>query len=520
MRISTSQLYQLGLNSILDQQVQLNKTQQQIASGKRIQSPSEDPSATASSLNLNQSLKITEQYQRNIDTVRSRQNLEEQTMSSMSDIMNRIRELAIQGNKSTLTETDRSAIAVEVRENLDALLSLSNTRDSNGEYLFSGYQGTTQPFTVDASGNYIYSGDNGQRFVQIGSGRQIATSDSGVDVFQAIRNGNGTFTTLNNSANSGTGVIDPGSVTNPSAYDGDTYNLTFPVPTSATGTLTFGDSIGVDDDLTYTLSINGTAVYTVSESGTPVNTLDDLAAEINNDTATTGVKAYVTGGNLSLGYTTPSSNPITVTETLAGASDGDADTATGYFGSALTGTTTPSNNVVYNAGDATFYVVEDSLGNIETSGTYVDGAQIAFNGIQTNVAGTPQTSDAFTISPSTNQDIFTTVANLVSALEDNGGTPAGIASLANAIGRVLTDTDQTMNNLDQIRAGIGSRLNTLDEQQNLNDSYSLQLQSTLSGLEDLDMAEAITRLERQSVGLQAAQQSFIKIQGLSLFNYL
>jgi len=520
MRISTPQLYQSGLNSILDQQALLNRTQQQIASGKRIQSPSEDPSAAASSLSLNQSLKITEQYQRNIDTVRSRQNLEEQTLSGVSDIMNRVRELAIQANKSTLTETDRSAISIEVRENLDALLSLANTRDSNGEYLFSGYQGTTQPFTVDASGNYLYSGDNGQRFVQIGSGRQIAIGDSGVDVYQAIRNGNGIFSTLNNPTNSGTGVIDPGSVTNPAAYDGDTYTLAFPIPTSATDTLTFGDNIGVDDDLAYTLSINGTAVYSVSESGSPVNTLDDLAVEINNDTATTGVKAYVTGGSLYLGYTTPSSNPITVTEAMAGGSDGDADTVTGYFGSALTGTTTPSTDVVYNAGDATFYVVEDSLGNIETSGSYVDGAQIAFNGIQTNVAGTPQTSDAFTISPSANQDIFTTVENLVSALEDNGSTPAGIASLANAIGRVLTDTDQAMNNLEQIRARIGSRLNILDGQQDLNDAYSLQLQTTLSRLEDLDFAEAITRLEKQSVGLEAAQQSFIRIQGLSLFNFL
>lgn len=520
MRVSTNQTQRAALNSILDLQAKLARTQQQISTGKKLLNPSDDPSVAASSLNLNQSLKITEQYQENINTARSRQNLEEGTLASVNDILNRVRELAIQGNSSTLTEVDRASLANEVRENLDALLSLSNTRDSNGEYLFSGYQGTTQPFSVNSSGNYIYSGDDGQRFIQIGSGRQIAVSDSGVDVFQAIRNGNGTFSTFNNAANSGTGVIDPGSVTNPAAYDGDTYTVSFPIPTSATGTLIFGDNVGTNDDLTYTLSINGTAVYSVSESGTPVNSLDDLAAEINDDTTTTGVRAYVVNGTLYLGSTSPSTSPITVTEALTGDSDGDADTATGYFGSALTGTTTSSVSTVYNTGDATFYIVEDSSGTIETSGTYTNGVQIAFNGITTTISEIPKTGDAFTISPSINQDIFTTIQNLAVALENGSSTPDGVARLANSTSRALSDIDQSMNNLERIRSQVGSRLKAMDAQEELNDAYTLQLQSTLSRLEDLDYAEAITRLEQQTLGLQAAQQSFVNIQGLSLFNYI
>ena len=520
MRISTSQLYSQGINSILDQQAKLIKTQQQISTGKRILNPADDPSAVSSSLNINQSLNITSQYQENIDVARSRQNLEEQTLASANDIFNRIRELAIQGNKTSVSSVDRISIANEVRDNLDALLSLANTRDSNGEYLFAGFQGTTQPFSLDGSGNYTYNGDNGQRFLQIGQGKQIAVSDSGIDVFQAIRNGNGTFTTLDNPANSGTGVIDPGSVTNQSAYNGDTYSVLFPIPTSATGTLTFNDSIGTDDNLNYSLDINGTTVYSVSESGTPVNTLDDLAANINDDTSTTGVKAYVTNGTLYLGYTTPSTNPITVTENLTGATDGDADTATGYFGTALTGTTSASVNTVYNSGDASFYLVEDSSGNIATSGSYVDGGQIAFNGITTTISQTPKTSDVFTISPSANQDIFTTIQNLASALESGSTTPDGIAKLANATNRFLSDIDNSMNNIEQIRSRVGSRLNVLDTQEQLNSSFTLQLQTSLSKLEDLDYATAVTQLEQQTVSLQAAQQSFLKIQGLTLFNFL
>lgn len=520
MRISTSQLHNLGLNAILDQQAKLIRTQQQIATGKRVLNPSDDPSAVASSININQSIKRTEQFQENINTARSRQNLEEQTLAGINDIFNRIRELAIQGNKTSLTNTDRQTIASEIRQNLAGLLSLSNTQDSNGEYLFSGYQGMTQPFSVDSSGNYIYNGDNGQRYLQIGPGRQVAVSDSGVDVFQAIRNGNGSFTTRDNPANAGTGVIDPGTVINAAASDGDTYSITFPITTSATDTLVFGDNVGTDDDLNYTLNINGTTVYSVSESGTPVNTHEGLAAEINDDSATTGVKAYVANGTLYLGYTTPSTNPITVTEGLSGGSDGDLDTATGYFGSALSGTTTPNADIAYNAGDADFYIVEDSAGNLETSGAYTSGSQIAFNGIATNISGSPRTSDSFTLSPSTNQDLFTTVENLALALENGSDTPAGVAGLANAVSRALTDIDQSMNNVEQIRSQVGSRLKALDSQQDLNDAYSLQLQTTLSGLEDLDYADAITRLEQQLTGLQAAQQSFVSIRGLSLFNFL
>ena len=125
MRISTGQLHNMGLNSILEQQAKLINIQQQLASGKRLLEPSDDPSAAASILNIDQSLKITEQYQGNIDTARSRQNIQEETLIGINDIMHRVRELAIQGNKSTLTSVDRASIATEVRENLDALLALS-----------------------------------------------------------------------------------------------------------------------------------------------------------------------------------------------------------------------------------------------------------------------------------------------------------------------------------------------------------------------------------------------------------
>ncbi|MFQ5469339.1 MAG: flagellar hook-associated protein FlgL [Gammaproteobacteria bacterium] len=520
MRISTNQMQLNGVSAMLEQSSKLSQTQQQLASGKKFLSPSEDPIATSKVLNLEQSMNITNQYQQNSDIARTRLNNEETVLQSLTSVLDRVRELAVQGNNSTYTNVDRLMFASEIRQRLEDVLTLSNTKDASGEFLFSGYQGNVQPFSVDAVGNYIYSGDDGQRYLQIGPTRQVAVGDNGTDVFRQIRNGNGTFYTSGSSANTGNGLIDPGSVVDASLIDGDSYTLVFPAATSATNSLVFGDNIGTNDDLTYTLKIDGNTVYSVAESGTPVNTLDGLASVINDDVATTGVRAYVANNTLYLARTTPSSTPIVIDESLTGMSDGDLDTATGYFGSTLTGVTTPNANVTINNGDGSVYFVQDSLGNIETNGNYVDGAQITVNGMLTSITGTPRNNDVFTISPSQNQDLFTTIQNLAVALETGAHDDASLAQLNNNISATLSNMDQSMENIRIIRAKVGSRLSAIDAQENLNEDYSLHIKETLSNLQDLDFTEAISRLNLQLVGLQAAQQSYMQIQGLSLFNYL
>ncbi len=84
----------------------------------------------------------------------------------------------------------------------------------------------------------------------------------------------------------------------------------------------------------------------------------------------------------------------------------------------------------------------------------------------------------------------------------------------------LTRIDSALESVLDTRASVGARLNTIDNQKNANDSFSLLLQENRSSLEDLDYAEAISRFEQQLLALQASQQSFVKVQGLSLFNYL
>lgn len=401
MRISTHQLQQQGINSMLEQQGKLSKTQLQVSTGRRILTPADDPAAASQVLGLTQQKEVTAQYQANADAARARLSLEESALVGVGDLLQRVRELAVQANNAPLSNSDRASIAQEVRQRLDELLSLANTKDGNNEYLFAGYQGLTQAFAPNAAGNFDYNGDEGQRYLQIGPNRQVAVGDSGTSVFRTIRNGNGIFTTQENAANTGTGIINPGTVNG--TFVPDTYTLAFiqVLPT---------------DPVTYTV---------------------------------TGVTS-----------------------------------------------------------------------GLVASGTYINGSSISFNGVQTSVTGTPTNGDNFSVTPSANQDIFATVQNFALGLETAISTPTGQAHFNNTMNRTLINLDRSLDNVIDIRTRVGSRLNAIDAQKDFNDSFKLQLQETLSNLQDLDYAEAVSRLNLQITGLQAAQQSFVKIQGLSLFNFL
>lgn len=521
MRISTGQINQQGIDSILDSQTKFAKTQLQLSTGKRLVSPADDPSGASQILVLDQTLQKTEQFQRNADAAKTRLNLEETTMVGVQNVLDRVRELAIQGKNASQSNESRASIALEIYQRLDELVDLANTRDSSNRFLFAGYQEQTQPFSVDANGDVVYNGDDGYRAIQISDNRQIPTSDSGTDVFLQIAGGNGTFSVYDNTANRGTGVIDPGSVVDLSAYDGDTYDIVFPATTAAQGTLTFSDQAPTDGTLQYSLSINGTAVYTVDETGTPAATLDELAVQINDNEGTTGVRAYVSNGTLYLANTSPGAGSITVSEQITGGTTGEGDSITGYFGGALNFDTGATNTVVYDDTSVDSYVVVDSQNNVETAGVYQEGSRIEFAGIETSLEGTLSLNDRFTVTPAGNQDIFSTIKNLADAL-DAGSTsnPADRAQMNNAINRALTGLDRGLDNMDNVRARVGARLSAIDSQQSLNDDFSLVVKETKSRIEDLDFVEAIGKLNLQQISLQAAQQAYMRMQGLSLFNLL
>ena len=206
MRISTSWAQQTSVNSMLNQQSKLNQTQMQMNAGKKILTPSDDPAAASRIIDLNQSIKQTEQYQSNINAASQRLTLEDGVLQSSFDILNRIKELGVQGLNATYNSDDRATIATEMEELNKQLVGYANTQNANGEYLFSGFKSTTQPFSKDPNnaGAYSYAGDTNQRSIQIGETRQIADGDPGNNVFGTPTGG----------GPSPSAVLVPGSITN------------------------------------------------------------------------------------------------------------------------------------------------------------------------------------------------------------------------------------------------------------------------------------------------------------------
>jgi flagellar hook-associated protein 3 FlgL len=185
MRISTSWAQQLGLNSMLDQQARLSKTQMQLATGKKILTPSDDPAAAARLVDLDHRIKQTEQYQSNIDSARQRLSLQDAALQNAVDILQRVTELGVQGLNDTNSPSERNTIANEMEQLRDQLIELANTRNTNGEYIFAGFKSNTQPFSQIAApgGGFTYDGDGSQRNIQIGMDRTIADGNPGESVF-------------------------------------------------------------------------------------------------------------------------------------------------------------------------------------------------------------------------------------------------------------------------------------------------------------------------------------------------
>lgn len=195
MRISTSTLYEAGVTSINDQLAKLVKTQQQIATGRRILTPEDDPAAAALALEEEKALGVVNQYVENISRARSTLNLEETVLTSTSRVLQDARQLVVNAGNPTLSSANRAALATTLRGHYDELLSQANSKDGQGGYLFAGYKSSTQPFT-QATGAGVYAGDQGQLKLQISASRQLAISDSGQDVFNPGVSGSDIFATL------------------------------------------------------------------------------------------------------------------------------------------------------------------------------------------------------------------------------------------------------------------------------------------------------------------------------------
>lgn len=410
MRISTQSFYEQSQKAMGSQQTNLLRVQQQMGAMTKILSPSDDPISATRALAVSQSLALNSQYEASRSMAMQSLSLEEGALQSVTTVLQDIKVLVIQAGNGSLTDADRGAIASALESSLNQLQGLANTDDGNGQYLFTGFKSSTPPFAKQADGSMQYTGDQGQRLMQVDVSRQMAATDDGRSIFQTVQGGAGYVSAASGNSNGGPN--------------------------------------------------QGTGVYSSNAVIDPT--------DVNF------------GKDFSIRFTSASSYEV--------------------------------------------HTVPPGVGPV-TSGNYSADQAIVFGGVQMSFSGQPAASDTFSVATAknANTDVFRAISDIIKAVRnpiDADGTGVGRAHLLNALSTANRKMTNAHDNVLTVRASIGSRLQELDALNTTGSNRVLLDKSHLSELQDLDYASAIAEFYQRQTALEATQKVFVKIQGLSLFNYL
>ena len=435
MRVSSSMIYNQGVAGIEQTQQSQAQLQQQISSGLRVNAPSVDPVAAAAVLNLQQSQSINTQYTTNAGTAQAQLGFEDNALSNLTTLLQTVNTQAVSAGNGVMSNSDRTSLAAQLQQSYQQLLSIANSTDGNGQYLFAGYNATAAPFNQTAPGSVAYSGDAGQRQVQIGTASAVTIGDSGNAVFRDIKNGNGSFVAAAGGGNTGSGVISPGTVTAPAKWN---------VPGN---------------------SQNFSIKFYVDNTQTPPVTSYDIVDNASSKSLLTGAAA---GGGPYLRTYTP--------------------------GAAISlATQSPP----------------------DTNPTPFD------YGASVSISGAPSSGDTFSVNASSNQDIFSTLHGLITTLQNgSSGTATSNANYQNSLNAAMSNIGNALNSVLTTRASVGARMNQVTAPQTTAQNLGLQYTQNISGLQDVNITQAISSLNQQQITLQAAEQSFVKITSLNLFSLL
>ncbi|KHK60776.1 flagellar hook protein FlgL [Burkholderia sp. A9] len=228
MRISTTQFYQLNVGQMNDQQAQLAQLYQQISSGVSLATPADNPLGAAQAVQLSMTSATLSQYAANQSTALASLQAEDQTLQSVGNVLGSVQSTIVRAGDGSLADNNRAALAAQLEGYRDQLVSLANSTDGAGNYLFAGYQNSTAPFTKDAAGSISYVGDTGTRTVQIDDSRSVPQGDSGLSVFMSVQALGNSPVQAAGAANTGTATIGNVTVTDPSAAtNGHQFTITF-----------------------------------------------------------------------------------------------------------------------------------------------------------------------------------------------------------------------------------------------------------------------------------------------------
>lgn len=306
-RISTGMMYSQSVVTMLAKQSKLAHLQEQLSSGQRLVTAKDDPVAAGTAVGLDRAVAQLAQFGSNANNVQNRLGLQENALAQAGDLMTRVSELTIEANNASLTTDDRKAIASELQAIHDQMLSMANSTDGNGRYLFGGTVDGTAPFSKSGSG-VVYNGDQTQRQVEVAADTYVSDALPGSEIFMRIRTGDGTMDAHASTGNTGTALLlDFGRDPNSGTYAGESYTVQFTAADTydvldANGNVLSSGTYQAGDDIRFNgvrLRVDGTpAAGDTLQVGPSQNkdvfaTLTDLIGALNTDPANDADRAQL-----------------------------------------------------------------------------------------------------------------------------------------------------------------------------------------------------------------------------------
>ena len=248
MKISNSQLFDASIGQMTKKQSDIAEMQAKLASGKQLVKPSDDANKAALIQRLNSAMQRQDVFDLTLNRTDNRLATEETAVASAENMLQRIRELAIQGNNGALNDSDRGIIAKEVDNLRDALFSLSNTQDTSGNYIFSGTAVNSPAYAIGADGAITYQGNQDQISVDISETRRVAINRPGDQVFSSV-------------------------VRTIADAEAETIGF-FEVLSDFSSALTTGNTEGLSQSLTEISTLTDDVAMSLADLGSRMNTID------------------------------------------------------------------------------------------------------------------------------------------------------------------------------------------------------------------------------------------------------
>ncbi len=471
IRITQGMLYSRALADVQRGLRRYSQLQQQVATGRRINRPSDDPAAALRILPLRNELRELDQLKDNVNLARETLDTGAAAMEDASGLMQRLRELTTQASNGTLSVEDRESIAAEVDQMLGQLVSIGNSRRGD-RYLFGGTASSSAPFELQntASGSrVVYHGNHDTLDIEVAPGVTTSLNLPGDGVFLSRNRGSTVFSAL------------PGQ---------------FPTGAASAGGGDTGVGYG-ELQVTYT-GLHTNAPSTVSAGNGTTNAIGDLSFAFTSapDTLSVGggpaLNLPITDGD----FTTGDGRRISLTVT------GVPATTSGTF-TAKAGLSTDGGQTVQ---EVTSFADVATVRHSETGEVLnVDVTALARTGAdQVKYEGT--------------FDAFTTLISLRDLLRNDDGLDPELAR--SRIAEMLAEVDGSHNSvLDGLRE-LGFRSSSMDNLSNRVEGLSISRQESLSRVQDTDIAEAIVELQAQDLAYQAALQVTSRVIQTSLSGLL